>query len=246
MYKYITSRIFLLLLVHITIYYPQILCIYSNLHFYMLLYTTLPILFYTNYIGYGVIGGVMVFNLAAIHQLGTTFIDEIVPYIRKYQNEYDEHGSKLSNLSDNSDNSDNSEEHKNKKKNKWMAKLNDQDLFNVYFIYKPYALYILPCEWNVQFHARLNTFISCAADTIKPILTDRTDGPYKPGNVSASLVPLNCQSSLKKHVFVCTEPAKILHYMAQTYKVYSDVLQYYPNYWDMYVKLSWNDVFGIY
>ena len=143
MYKYITSRIFLLLLVHITIYYPQILCIYSNLHFYMLLYTTLPILFYTNYIGYGVIGGVMVFNLAAIHQLGTTFIDEIVPYIRKYQNEYDEHGSKLSNLSDNSDNS---EEHKNKKKNKWMAKLNDQDLFNVYFIYKPYALYILPCE----------------------------------------------------------------------------------------------------
>lgn len=165
----------------------------------------------------------MIFNLVAIDKLPSSFIDEMIPYIRRYQSEHDEYGSKVTyGVSEG--------------KSKWMAKLNDQDLFNVYFIYKPYTLYILPCEWNVQFHARLNSFISCAADTIKPLL-EKHELRYP---VMASRVPLNCPASIEKHVFVCSKRAKVLHYMAQSYAVYSDVLQYYANFWNTYVSLSWN------
>ena len=43
----------------------------------------------------------------------------------------------------------------------WKAQLNDQDIFNAVFTMLPQHLYILPCEWNVQLHARLNSILFC-------------------------------------------------------------------------------------
>lgn len=40
-------------------------------------------------------------------------------------------------------------------------KLNDQDIFNVVFALHPGMLRVLSCDWNVQYHARLNTMMAC-------------------------------------------------------------------------------------
>jgi hypothetical protein len=43
----------------------------------------------------------------------------------------------------------------------WSVKLNDQDIFNVVFALHPGMLRVLSCDWNVQYHARLNTMMAC-------------------------------------------------------------------------------------
>ena len=43
----------------------------------------------------------------------------------------------------------------------WEAKLNDQDVFNAIMTLIPHYYYILPCQWNIQLHARINTFSYC-------------------------------------------------------------------------------------
>lgn len=44
---------------------------------------------------------------------------------------------------------------------RWKALLNDQDIFNTIFGIFPGQWRVLNCSWNVQFHARLNSLISC-------------------------------------------------------------------------------------
>jgi len=122
----------------------------------------------------------------------------------------------------------------------WSASLNDQDVFNAFFSQHPGALYILPCEWNVQYHARLNSFIACSADVVKSRLAERDASGGTSGAITASMVPLSCPESDAREIAVCPGKAKILHYMAQTYTIYSDFLQYYNGFWKTFAGLSWN------
>jgi hypothetical protein len=123
----------------------------------------------------------------------------------------------------------------------WSASLNDQDVFNAFFAQYPGALYVLPCEWNVQYHARLNSFVACSAETVKSLLAKRADGTHS-GSITANMVSLSCPESERRQIAVCSGKAKILHFMAQTYKVHSDFLQYYSDFWKTYSRLSWNIV----
>ena len=118
---------------------------------------------------------------------------------------------------------------------KWNAKLNDQDIFNAVLSISPQHLMILPCSWNVQLHARLNTFMLCLDEVALVAGTDQT----KPVISYANQVPYNCPQSIENDIFVCTNRAKVLHFMAQTWYSY-DFLRYYANFWRMYADLSWS------
>jgi hypothetical protein len=118
----------------------------------------------------------------------------------------------------------------NKNKNiKWEPSLNDQDIFNVFFKSNSSLLRILPCEWNVQFHARLNTIIQCidyASD----------NNSYRFSNI-----PKSCGNTVHSNIFVCEKQPKILHFMAQSYKDY-DFFEFYSSFWSDYMSLSWEDI----
>ena len=93
---------------------------------------------------------------------------------------------------------------------------------------------ILPCEWNVQFHARINTIIEClpAAN-----ISGR--------NLTFAHIPLNCPQSELKKIFACNKKAKVLHFMAQSYKEYiSEYLLYYSSFWRSYNEMSWEIASG--
>ena len=141
------------------------------------------------------------------------FLENIIHCVERYQLEHDSEGNRRRLNNNNNNNINNNKP--------WVAKLNDQDLFNVYFYYNVKELYILPCEWNIQVHARLNTFIACASDTIKPLIMSRNQQQQQQlqpvGIIKANMVPLNCEASKKKELFVCTNRVKVLHYMAQVY-----------------------------
>lgn len=132
----------------------------------------------------------------------------------------------------------------------WEAKLNDQDIFNVVFALMPKFVTILPCEWNVQLHARTNTLIYCHMDipgrrhfAVANHTIIRDGGSdhqfFKDRNLKFADVSLNCPESIEKKIFVCTRKAKVLHFMAGTYMDYN-FLSYYAFHWDMYKDLSWN------
>ena len=127
----------------------------------------------------------------------------------------------------------------------WDAKLNDQDIFNVVFSMQPDLMKILPCEWNVQLHARINSLIYCHLDmpgrreyrnqpTANKVIPPFFDTNYR----RLDDVNLNCPELNRMKIFVCSKQAKVLHFMAGTYNNYNFML-YYSYYWDMYKALSW-------
>lgn len=153
------------------------------------------------YHGYGIIGGVMLFNLTRIANM--TFIDDIISNLTTYAGFKDKN---------------------------WAPRLNDQDIFNVFFKYGSNLLRILPCEWNVQFHARLNTIIQCL------------DFPNEDESYRFGSIPKTCANSVNSNIFACEKQPKILHFMAQSYRDYS-FLEFYSNFWSDYKSLSWSDIF---
>ena len=134
----------------------------------------------------------------------------------------------------------------------WEAKLNDQDIFNALFSMYPQYMHILPCHWNIQIHARINSLIYCNQNIpgrklFQSTMIDSSAYDYEFFNQyerKISQVPLNCKESVKNNIFVCTQPAKILHFMAQTYRHYN-FLDFYPNLWDNYSKMQWNSISGV-
>jgi hypothetical protein len=118
-------------------------------------------------------------------------------------------------------------------------------VFNAVFTVVPQHLMILPCEWNHQLHARLNTFAYCAGELIS---SHQLSHGHQQVNISHDIVkyvediPLNCERSASHNMFVCESRAKILHFMAQTYQDY-DFVRYFSQFWKMYQKLAWNLVF---
>jgi hypothetical protein len=137
---------------------------------------------------------------------------------------------------------------------KWTVKLNDQDIFNVILTYHPSLLNILPCRWNVQYHARLNSILACMPGTaaikyeesyrhrqkeqVEISSTISTATPPLPFFVSD--VPSNCDKSIQQNVFMCDSKASILHFMAQSYKAGGSGLGFYNGFWRIYEQLSWN------
>ena len=144
----------------------------------------------------------MLFNLTRIGNI--TFIEDVMDSLRAYAD----------------NNKDNTM--------KWEPSLNDQDIFNVFFKTNSSMLRMLPCEWNVQFHARLNTIIQCID------YTENSDYRF-------SSIPKNCGNTVNKNIFVCDKQPKILHFMAQSYKDY-DFFEYYSSFWSDYKSLSWTDI----
>lgn len=61
---------------------------------------------------------------------------------------------------------------------------------------------------------------------------------------TAADIPLNCDRSRRQKLFVCEQPAKVLHYMASAYAL-DNILGYYDNYWGKYRNMSWNEVLKV-
>jgi len=166
-----------------------------------------------SYHGYGIIGGIMLIHLDRIQDryLGERWLDVAADSVAKYRSERPD----------------------------WKVKLNDQDIFNVMFTTHPAMLKVLGCEWNVQFHARLNTFIQCYVEAWEKL--QLVDSDMKPEG--AWDVPLNCDRSRERNIFVCEKTARVLHYMAGSYSDGSEagvgVMQYYHNAWSFYYNLGW-------
>ena len=159
------------------------------------------------YHGYGIIGGVMLFNLTRIGNM--SYIDNIISNLTAYADNF--------------------------KDMKWEPSLNDQDVFNVFFKYNGNMLRILPCEFNVQFHARLNTIIQCL-----DYVNDDDEQQQKPTRFSN--IPKSCTDSINANIFTCEQQPKVLHFMAQAYKDYN-FFEFYSNFWNDHQDLSWSDIF---
>lgn len=113
---------------------------------------------------------------------------------------------------------------------KWEPRLNDQDIFNVFFKSNGHILRILSCDWNIQLHARINTIIQCL------------DYPTNGDNTYRfSKIPKKCANSINNNIFVCEKQPKCVHFMAQSYIDY-DFLEFYSGFWLNYKTLSWSDI----
>jgi len=116
---------------------------------------------------------------------------------------------------------------------KWEPSLNDQDVFNVFFKYNGNMLRILPCEFNVQFHAchaRLNTIIQCL-DYVN------NDDEQQQKSTHFSDIPKSYTDSINANIFTCERQPKVLYFMAQAYKDYN-FFEFYSNFWNEYHDLS--------
>jgi hypothetical protein len=101
----------------------------------------------------------------------------------------------------------------------------------------------LPCEWNVQLHARLNSIILCQNKANNDNNNNNNNSTNKSNTntnkySSISDIPYNCNNSRSNNIFVCTKQAGVIHFMAQSYRNYN-FLSYYEHFWDLYDKLSW-------
>ena len=154
------------------------------------------------------------------------------------------------------------------RRGRWEAKQNDQDVFNAVMTLRPQWFRVLPCAWNVQFHARLNSVTKCI-HTLFPTANSSINGDplgispstnskiqMQPDeirhylwltNVTFSDVPLNCDpslfadgsSSIADELFVCEVQPKVLHFMAGAYNGYYHFLRYFAHSWEYYFDLSW-------
>jgi hypothetical protein len=217
-------------------------------------------------LGYGIIGGIMMFDLMKMRTL-EWYEKILIPNILSYSEMKNKMKSFSGDVSSNYI---------------WNAKLNDQDIFNAFLSILPNYLHILPCEWNVQFHARINTAIICAHHildnkrnndndndnnsnndnndnhhknddmvrdngtypNILSIFNDQTSNLefFKSNMYTTNDIPLNCDESKNDNIFVCTKRASVLHFMAQSYNE-NDFMRYYSGFWDSYSNLSWSLIF---
>ena len=133
----------------------------------------------------------------------------------------------------------------------WEVSLNDQDVFNILLLYDSQYFMVLDCAWNVQFHARLNSFIQCYPELLLNdygvkfsngedmlrVLNDHT--------ITIDMIPVECEASNKAQIFVCSKRPKVLHFMAQSYKENNYCFaNYYCHFWQSYVDLSWHILIG--
>uniref|UniRef100_A0A7S2DKV1 Uncharacterized protein n=2 Tax=Octactis speculum TaxID=3111310 RepID=A0A7S2DKV1_9STRA len=87
----------------------------------------------------------------------------------------------------------------------WVPKLNDQDIFNAVLSRNPSWATHIPCEWNLQYHAFMNSHRLCSEQ-------------------------LNCDASLEKGIFVCPRKPSLVHFMGQSYKATDR--SYYTTFWE--------------
>ena len=131
---------------------------------------------------------------------------------------------------------------------RWDIRLNDQDVFNLLFAQQPGMLSILPCHFNVQSHARFNTFIACFQQLEQDNDAITNNGDSDNDSDSKHMfdilnVPWNCAKSREKRAFVCEDKPLILHYQATSYRNNFGSIDFYPGYWNKYeVQLTWNQV----
>jgi len=120
----------------------------------------------------------------------------------------------------------------------WQPKLNDQDVFNAVLTVHPQLFRPLPCEWNVQIHARINTMLACMDGILPP---DRALAleHFSSAAITVEAVPLNCEAAVQRQVFACERRAKILHFMAQAHSGDYSFLRYYAGFWEVFKSLSW-------
>jgi len=145
----------------------------------------------------------MLFNLTRIKNI--TFMENIIYSLNNYIDNYNDNDMK------------------------WEPRLNDQDIFNVFFNANAHMLRILSCDWNVQFHSRLNTIIQCLDYT-------NDDNSYR-----FSKIPKKCPNSINNNIFICEQQPKCLHFMAQSYKDYN-FLEFYSGFWSDFKSVSWSDI----
>merc|ERR1719238_2297597 len=95
----------------------------------------------------------------------------------------------------------------------WRPNLNDQDVFNAVFAKVPSAVHVLPCEWNLQYHAYMASVRICGNS----------------GGEQRGAHSMNCDAALARGIFVCPRPPAIVHFMAQSYR--SATPSYFSEYW---------------
>ena len=122
----------------------------------------------------------------------------------------------------------------------WVPQLNDQDVFNALAEGDSSIVHILPCEWNVQIHARINSIIYCAGEIIRGASTPNLMDYFSSRRLSVGDIPLNCDESARREIFVCERRASVLHYMGGSHTVEHGFMQYYSGFWKAFADLRWN------
>lgn len=128
----------------------------------------------------------------------------------------------------------------------WEPKLNDQDVFNALMLYQPQWFSILPCSWNIQFHARINSLLHCTPEILyqKQVWDAQNSSEtdfFQTMGMTLEDIPLSCENSRRHNIFVCEDRAKIIHYMAKSYRN-NHQFHYYDGVWEFFEMLSWNFV----
>ena len=91
--------------------------------------------------------------------------------------------------------------------------MNDQDVFNAVLSIRTDILRIISCDWNIQTHARINSLLACSRG-IDFAQYSQSGTPLRFEDI-----PFNCEESKRRNIFTCEKRAKVLHFMAQSYKV---------------------------
>ena len=110
----------------------------------------------------------------------------------------------------------------------WEPRLNDQDVFNAVFSRRPDLAGCFDCEWNLQYHAHMNTRRICEA-------AENKNSPQS-GDGESAASSLNCDASQQKGLFLCRKRPKVAHFMAGSYKRGGAV--YYSQFWQSYESLD--------
>ena len=207
--------------------------------------------------GYGVIGGIMLLHIDRM-RVGDWLHAALVPAVLDYQRRVAAPFAGDSNIGS-SGNSTSS----GQGAPVWAAQMNDQDLFNAALTVAPQHFRILPCAWNVQFHARLNTVMLCAHRALlqlgeglgndtsardalsvfaPPAAIAAKQAALARRTVTDTDIPLNCPESIARRVFVCEARPKVLHFMAKSYSVDNVFWGYFAGFWKAYARLGWDGV----
>ena len=212
--------------------------------------------------GYGVIGGIMLLHIDRM-RVGDWLHAALVPAVLDYQRRVAAPFAADSNSGNSSGNSTSSGSGSGQGAPVWEAQMNDQDLFNAALTVAPQHFRILPCAWNVQFHARLNTVMLCAHRALPqageglgndtsardalsvfapPAAIAAKQAALARRTVTDTDIPLNCPESAARRVFVCEARPKVLHFMAKSYSVDNVLWGYFAGFWKAYARLGWDGI----
>jgi len=98
----------------------------------------------------------------------------------------------------------------------WTPRLNDQDVFNAVFSRRTDWLRIIPCKWNLQYHAAMNSARLCG---------ETDDGS------------IYCDKAKEKGIFLCKSRPSVVHFMAGSYKKVGRSF-YYSIFWAAYEEMD--------